>query len=125
ASYRHTRLEQLTLIGLIFDRNAHGHRLQALKARRRLKMSALLAAVQRSPAFGTLPLPIRVGRKRRGTVKTTSGYDVLKQTGQAGARDVQRKLGAGGFRPVARAAFPGVALGIHITALSVFTVVVH
>src|SRR5581483_11230837 len=60
ASYRHTRLEQLTFIGLIFDRNADGHRLQALKARRRLKMSALLAAVQRSPAFGTLPLPIRV-----------------------------------------------------------------
>src|ERR1043166_3053754 len=40
------RLEQLAFVGLVFHRDPHRNRLQALEPRRRLEMRALLAAMR-------------------------------------------------------------------------------
>ena len=68
ARHRDARLEQLALVGLILDRDSHRDRLQALEARGRLEMRALLAAMQRRAALGTLALPIHI----RGTARWNS-----------------------------------------------------
>jgi hypothetical protein len=68
---RHPRLEQLTLIRLILHRDPYRDGLEALKSRGRLEVRALLAAVERSPAFGTRAPKIDVSRQSRGAIKAT------------------------------------------------------
>src|SRR5258708_30865991 len=56
----HTRLEQLALVGLVLRHDPYGDRLEALKARRRLEVRALLAAVERGVALRAVTFPVNV-----------------------------------------------------------------
>ena len=82
-------LEQLALVGLILDRDSHRDRLQALKARGRLEIRALLAAVQRDAALGTVAAEVDARAQRRGAVEAARGRHRLHQPRQARTGDVQ------------------------------------
>ena len=64
-----TRLEQLTSVGLILYGDPYWYRLEALKAGGGFKVRALLAAVQRHPALGTIAAEVDVGRQRRRAIE--------------------------------------------------------
>ena len=119
------RLKKLAFVGLILHRDAYWYRLQTLEASGRLKVRALLAAMQRCSTFRTLALPIDIGRERRRAIKTPCRHDVLEQPGEARAGDVDRRPGTGGFGPVGKRPLPAPAIGVHVAPLSVLTVVVH
>jgi len=125
ARHGHARLKQLAVVRLVFHRDPYRYRLQALEASGRLKVRALLAAMERRPAFGTLALPIDIGSELGGTIKTASRHYVLEQPGQARASDVNRRPGTGRLGPVGKRAVSGPTVGVHVAPLSVLTVVVH
>jgi len=110
---------------LILARDSHRNRLQALKARGRFKVRALLAAMQSRSAFGTFAFPIRIRRKRGRAIKTPRSHDALEQAGKAGAGNVQRRPWAGRPGPVGKPMVPGLAIGVLVAPLSILTVVVH
>src|SRR5258708_6454748 len=56
----HARLEQLALVGLVLQHDPYWDRLEALKARRRLEVRALLAAVERGVALRAVAFPVNV-----------------------------------------------------------------
>jgi len=76
---REPRLEQLALIGEVLTGDANGNRLQALKSCRRLKVGALLAAMQRSIALGTRAAEIDVDGKHGGTIEAARARYHLNQ----------------------------------------------
>jgi hypothetical protein len=92
ASYRNTRRKETARIRLVLHGNTLRDRFHALKARGRLKVDALLAAVQTSSALRAGTFEIDAGRQRGGTAKTSGGNYVLNKTRQSWSRDIQRKL---------------------------------
>src|SRR5580704_15417316 len=88
AGHRDAGLKQFAFIGLVLGRDAHRDGLQALKTRRGFEVGALLAAVQRHMALGTL-LEVEAFAQHGGTVVAArSGYR-LNHPRQTRARDVQ------------------------------------
>jgi hypothetical protein len=61
ASYGYARLKEFTFIRRVLWRDPDGNRFQTLEPRGRLEVGALLAAVQRYAALGTVTTPIDVG----------------------------------------------------------------
>lgn len=88
ARYGNARLEEFALVGLILHGDSRRNRLKALKARGRLEMCALLAAMEGSSAFRAVSLPVDIGRKRGRATKTPGGDNVLEQARQPWASDV-------------------------------------
>jgi len=74
------RREQLTRVGLVFQRDAYRYWFGALKARGRFKVYALLATMQRSVTLGAGSLEVYVVRQRHGAVKTARGDYILNKT---------------------------------------------
>ncbi len=67
----HARRKELAGVGLVLHGNTRRDGLHALKASGRLKIDALLAAMQTCAALRTLSFEIRAGRERGGTAKTS------------------------------------------------------
>jgi len=108
------RFKPLAFVGLILHRNPDRHRLQALEPSGGFKVRALLAAVQRRSALGTLALPIDVRRQGCRTIETPGCHYVLEQARKARARDVDRRAGTGGPGPVGILAIPAVAISVVV-----------
>jgi hypothetical protein len=128
ARHRDTRFEQRAIVGLILDHYTYRYRLHALKARRRLKVGTLLAAVERGMALGALGWKIRAGRQRGGTAVAASSRHRLYQARQTRAGHIDRRARASRTRTFVT---PGivvsgeVAVGFLITALIVLSIAVH
>jgi hypothetical protein len=86
-------------------------------------MRALLAAVQRLAALGAIPLKIGIGRQSHGAVVAARGSDALDQPGELWSGDIEGRPGA--WRLTAIGARKIGPPGILVSALSVFTIVVH
>jgi hypothetical protein len=125
SGYRHTSLEQLAGIGLILRGDALGNRLQALEARGRLKERALLAAMQRDSALGTVGREIRPRHQHGRAVETAGGRHCLHHPRQSRTGHIQG--GAWTLRGARAILPPGpgkvIAAGVHVAALLIFTVV--
>ena len=124
ARHGDAQLEQLAFVGLVFHRDPHRNRLQALEPRRRLEMRALLAAMQRRAALGTVPSEIDVARKRGGTVKATRRRYALYHPRQARPGNVNRRawtLRAWTLFAALPAVSGIIAAGVLIAALPVLT----
>jgi hypothetical protein len=78
ARNRYTRLEKFAFVRLIFHGDTNWNGLQTLEAGGRLKVSALLAAVQRCSTFRAASFPIHVSRQGSGAAKTTGSHYVLQ-----------------------------------------------
>jgi hypothetical protein len=127
ASHCDARLEQLAVISLIFRCDSHLNWLQTLEARGGLKVGALLAAVQRRSAFGTLLEVEPFRHEGRAVVASRSGYG-LHHARKSRAGDVQRWPGA--LRPWAILSFKGTVIGMRtvgvvIAPLPVLAVAFH
>jgi hypothetical protein len=88
AGHCDARLEQLAFISLVFDRDPHRDRFQALKARRRLEVSALLAAMQSRSALGTLPFEVDPFAQQRRAAVASGSRHRLHHARQARTGDV-------------------------------------
>jgi hypothetical protein len=125
ARHCNSRLKQRTFIGLVLNRDSRRNRFQALKTGGWLEIRALLAAVQRGAALGTLAFPIHARWQRSGTTETAGRHYVLQEPWKAGSGNVDWRTRTARFRPLSKRAIPGLVAGIHVSALFVFTVVVH
>ena len=94
ASDRDARLEQIAFVCLIFCGNSHRNWFHALKSRGRLKIRALLAAMQGRVAFGTGSAKIGIRRERRRTVVAPGRGHCLNHARQTGTGYVDRRPGA-------------------------------
>ena len=101
---------------MIFAGNTRRYRFQALKARSRLKIGALFAAMQRRVALGAGSFEIDARRKRGRAVIAARRCHGLHQAREAGACHVDRRPRPLGTRPVV-APFIGVAAAIMIAAI--------
>jgi phosphoribosylanthranilate isomerase len=79
ASNRDSRLKQRTFVGLVFNRDSRRNGFQALKTCGWLEIRALLAAVQRGAALGTLTFPIHTRWQRSGTTETAGRHYILQE----------------------------------------------
>jgi len=128
ARYGDTRFKQSAIVGLILDDNAHGDGLDALETRRRLKIRALLAAVQRGVALGAFRRKLGACQKSGGTIEAAGGGYGLHQAREARAGDIERRTRAGWTRTFVTAVIvaPGeVAVCFLIAALLVLAISVH
>lgn len=121
--YGHARREPLALVRLVLRCDPHRDRFQALEPRRGFEVRALLAAVERLSALGTVALEVRVGRQRRGTVITPGRDDRLHQARKPGPGDVKRWTRA--LRPLFGSPAAIFAVGVHVAPLSVLPIVFH
>jgi len=69
ARHRDARPEQLAFVGLILEHDPYGDGFQALKASGRLEIRALLAAMQRGAALGTVAAKVDARAQRRGATE--------------------------------------------------------
>jgi hypothetical protein len=81
----HSRREELAGIRLVLQGNTDRNRLEALKARGRIEVYALFAAMQRYAAFRTDALEIDIRRQGHRAAKTARGNEILDQPGQLGS----------------------------------------
>jgi len=125
ARHRHSRLKQVAFVGLVLCWDPDRYRFQTLKTGGRLEIGTLLAAMQRGAALGTLALPIHARRQCRGTAETARRYYVLQEPRKARTSNVDGRARTVRFRPVPQRAIPGLAAVLHISALFVFSIVVH
>src|SRR5579883_2907809 len=126
AGYGDARLKESAIVSRVFRRYAHRHRLQTLEARGRFEVRALLAAMQRNPALGTIPAPVNVGRKRGRAVVASRRGDGLHHARQARAGYINRRLGTLRTRTFITPAISGIlAAGVHIAALPVLAFAFH
>jgi hypothetical protein len=88
-------------------------------------MRALLATVERGPALGAVTFPVQIGRQHGGAIETSRGNHVLQQPGKARTCNVDRWTRPGRLRPVSGSAVSGSITGILVSALSIFSIVVH
>jgi hypothetical protein len=121
-------LEQRALVCLILHRDAQRNGLHALEARRRLKVRALLTAVQLNAALRAGAGEKHIRRERRGTVVTTRSRHRLHKPGKTRARNINRGARSGRLR--ARRAVTSVSvLGrtaiVLVPVLTVLTIGVH
>ena len=105
ARHGNTRLEQRTVVSLIFHYYTYWYRLDALEACGRLEVSTLLAAVQRRVALGTFDRKIGARRKRGRAVEAPCRRYRLHQPRQARAGNIDRRSWALRPRPLVT---PGV-----------------
>ena len=119
----HTRIEELALVGLVFRRDADHNRFQALETRGRLKVGALLAAVQRGSALGALPLEVGSRAEKRGTVVAPGSSHSLHHARQPRPGNIDGRSGtlrAGAIDVSPERAVLGLwAVGVVITPLPV------
>ena len=125
---RHSRLEPLTLVGLVLHCDSYWYRLQALEPRGRLEVRALLAAMERRAALGTVALKIDIQRKRGGAVITARGCYRLHHPRQARTGDFDGgpwTLRAGTLIAPGPAVAGIIAVGVLIAALPVLAFAFH
>ena len=128
ACHRETRLEQRTLIGLVLHRDAYRYRLQALETSGRLKIRALLAAVQSRAALRAFAFEVDIGKKRGGAIETSCRRHRLHHARKPRAGDIDGRawtLGAWAF--LAPFAFVGkiAAARVLVAVLTVLTFAFH
>jgi hypothetical protein len=127
ARHSNTRFEQVAFVGFILQRNPDRNGLQALKARGRFEVGALLAAVQSGSAFRAVAAEIGSAGKLRGAVIAPGRGNGLNQP---------REPRTGHIDGWARPRLPGPiiavslgfeirALGVHIAPLFVLAIAIH
>jgi hypothetical protein len=128
ARHRNARLEQFAFIGLVFDGDAHRNRLQALKARGWLKVSALLAAVQGRSTLWTRRFKVEPFGQQSGAVVASRSGDRLNHPRQSGAGNIQRWAGTWRARTLISLKSPVLGLwtvGVIVAPLPVLAVALH
>jgi hypothetical protein len=111
-------------ICLIFYCDANRDWFQALEARGRIEMDALLATMQGRPTLRAVSLEIYIGRKCYGTVKASGCHYVLNQPRQLRSSYIDRQsrtLLFGALRAVRTIA----AVGVLVSVVPVFAIAVH
>ena len=120
--------EERAIVGLILHDNAHGDGLDALEARRGLKVRALLAAVEGGVALGALRGKLGTRHQSGGTIETARGGYGLHQSREARTGDIQRRARTGWtgtFIAVVVIVSGEVAVRFLIAALLVLAISVH
>src|SRR5436190_18829087 len=79
----HAGLEKLALVRLVLHNDPYWDRLEALEACGRLKVSALLAAMERGAALWAIGFPVNAFGQCRSAVVTARGRYVLNKAGKA------------------------------------------
>ena len=128
ARHGDARPEERALIRLILGSDAHRDRLQALEARRRLEIGALLAAVQCHAALRAVSAEVDVRRERRRAVEAARRRHGLDQPGEARTGHVNGRPGtlrAGTLIAPAFLSLMMFAAGILVAALPVLHFAVH
>ncbi len=92
ARHRDDGREKGAFIRPVFHRNAHRNGFGALETGGRIKVDALLAAMQGRAAFGAFPLEIHIGGKRGRATETARSDDILHESGEFGTGHVERRL---------------------------------
>jgi hypothetical protein len=119
--------EQFAIVSLIFHRDAFGNRLATLETGGRLKIGALLAAVQFDAALGAVSGEIRGCGECRSATETPGGGNTFHQARKPRTGDIERQLGLRGTRAVVvpPSAGSGATAGVLVSLLTIFAVVVH
>jgi hypothetical protein len=107
---RHARFEERALVSPILHGDPYRHWLQALKARRWLKIRTLLAAMQGRMALGAVALKIHIWSKRSRTVIAARCGGGLDQAWKARAGYVDR-----GPRPLRTRSISGTVITAVVT----------
>jgi hypothetical protein len=102
AGHRDARRKQSAFVGFVLQWDAHRNRLEALEARPRFEMRALLAAVKLRIAFRAVAAEVGTWRDRRRTVVAPGCGHVLHKAGKPGAGDVEGRAGTLWFRTFAK-----------------------
>lgn len=109
---RDARREKVAFIARVLFGNSRRNRLVALKTRRGVKVSALLATVQFKTAVGAAAAKVRVGRKNLAAAR--AARDLVRVGKFGGFR-------AEGFRLRRRAFFSASTRRVFVTTLTVFS----
>lgn len=127
ARHGETRLEQRTFVGLVLRGDSYRYRFQALEPRGRLKIRALLAAVQGRAAFGAFAFEIDIGKKRGGAVETSCRGHRLHHARKPRSGDVEGRAGTLGLGAILSPWPVGeiAAAGVLVAVLTVLTFAFH
>lgn len=122
-----SRREQFAFVRLILVRNAGGNRLQALKARRWLKVRTLLAAMHLRIALRTVAFEIGARGQNRGAAVTAGCRDGLHKPWQARSVRILERTGPLRASRLLAALTPlsAVAVRVLIPGLPVLAILIH
>lgn len=123
-----SRREPFALVRLILDGDPDRYGFQALKPGRRLKMRALLAAMQCHSALGAIAHEVDGLGKSRRAIEATRSDHILHKSREFGPRHIKRQfraLWAMMLRSVGPEGTRLSPVGIHVAVLPVFAISVH